>query len=59
MYYCRSSLQKFPKRMPWFHECEHTIVVAHSEVTVKINPITVATMEKTYIYIYMYNYIVL
>ena len=51
MYYCRSSLQKFPKRMPWFHECEHTIVVAHSEVTVKINPITVATMEKTYIYI--------
>ena len=53
MYYCRSSLQKFPKRMPWFHECEHTIVVAHSEVTVKINPITVATMEKN-IYIYVY-----
>ena len=56
MYYCRSSLQKFPKRMPWFHECEHTIVVAHSEVTVKINPITVATMEKN-IYIYIYVYI--
>ena len=55
--YCRSSLQKSPKRMPWFHECKHTMVVAHSEVTVNINPITVATMEKKK-YIYVYNYIV-